>query len=83
MRCQINPLLCNGCHACIAVCPHGAIDECMRTGCSKCLQYCLSMNVPCTPKPVRVREELCDGCGRCLAVCPVGAIGEVLNALEA
>jgi len=74
MRAEINPLLCTGCRACIASCPRGALQEPQDYCCAKCVKYCLTLDVPCTPLAVFLREDLCDGCGKCVPACPEGAI---------
>ncbi len=71
---EIDPVRCTGCKACLAVCPRNALSAAEGYCCAKCVKYCLSMEVPCTPCTSIVCEDLCDGCGLCLPVCPEGAI---------
>jgi Pyruvate/2-oxoacid:ferredoxin oxidoreductase delta subunit len=66
--------LCNECNRCIETCPHKAIVEHMNYSCSKCIKYCVTMNVPCSPKKIIFTYELCDACGLCIPACPVHAI---------
>jgi NAD-dependent dihydropyrimidine dehydrogenase PreA subunit len=77
MALRIDPEKCTACMACIEVCHAGAIDEPLKYGCSRCVKYCLEIEVPCTPAALCIREDLCDGCGRCVVACKAGAIGEV------
>lgn len=55
----VNPNICSGCLACLAVCTFGAIEE------------DLTKDGRIVAKVV---ESLCHGCGACTAACRVGAI---------
>jgi heterodisulfide reductase subunit A len=60
---SIDPRLCTACHACIEVCPFGAIDM-------------VDWRDPATRQTVqvaKVNESLCHGCGSCSVVCRAGA----------
>ncbi|NLH50565.1 MAG: 4Fe-4S binding protein [Myxococcales bacterium] len=65
---------CDNCGICVEGCPSRAIQETFNTTCAKCVKYCLTYQVPCTPRALIVRPELCTGCGRCVEICPRGAI---------
>lgn len=70
----IDILKCINCDKCITACPKNIIYKKMEYSCSKCLKYCLSIQVPCNPKHYIFCYEQCDGCGLCVSVCPVDAI---------
>ena len=63
MVASIDPLLCSNCHACIASCPFGAIEEVMwRDAITR------------QERPVaHIIESLCHGCGNCTVACRAGA----------
>jgi Pyruvate/2-oxoacid:ferredoxin oxidoreductase delta subunit len=71
--------LCDGCGICIARCPTRAMVEPGNSGCAKCVQYCITMEVPCLPAQVVVIDALCDGCGICAAACPHQAISIIAD----
>ena len=70
----IDFLKCGKCKKCIDACPREAIIEPMNTSCSKCIKYCISMNVPCSPENLIFEYDLCDACGLCVETCPDKAI---------
>lgn len=72
---EVDLSKCDRCGACLRACPRGALVPAPNEACAKCIKYCLSMPVPCTPGTPVLCPTRCDGCGRCLAVCPSGAIG--------
>ena len=65
---------CNSCYSCVEACPRKAILIPVNTTCAKCVKYCLTMEVPCSPELVVFSYDLCDGCGICVDACPHGAI---------
>ena len=65
---------CTRCGACISACPRGAITDPSGNSCAKCVKYCSSMEVPCTPGSPCISRALCDGCGDCIVACKQGAI---------
>jgi Pyruvate/2-oxoacid:ferredoxin oxidoreductase delta subunit len=73
-RPTIDPRACAGCRKCVAACPKGAILESLHLLCSKCVKYCMTLEVDCQREPPRVDLDRCDGCGLCLAACPDDAI---------
>lgn len=70
----IDFLKCKKCNKCIEACPNNAIIEPLNTSCSKCIKYCILMEVPCSPKNLIFDYELCDTCGLCIKACPDKAI---------
>jgi len=60
---------CDGCNQCIKACPRAAIYKPGEVTCSKCIKYCLSMEVPCSHARIAFSYEACDACGRCLSAC--------------
>lgn len=65
---------CNRCRNCIKVCPNNAISISLDLACGRCVKYCLSMEVPCTPKEICFSYDKCSACGVCLDECPEKAI---------
>jgi len=65
---------CVKCMNCVTACPRSAIVEPINTSCAKCVKYCISMEVPCSPENIIFDYALCDSCGECLSACPEGAI---------
>ena len=70
----IDNVLCNKCNKCIEACPYNVISEKDNFSCSKCIKYCLIMDVPCTPDSYFFNYNLCDSCGLCVEKCPNKAI---------
>lgn len=70
----INTALCNKCNNCVEACVANAISEKDNYSCSKCVKYCLSIDVPCAPDLYVINFELCNSCGQCIEVCPNDAI---------
>ena len=70
----IDAALCTSCGACMTACPVLAIVEPQNYTCAKCVKYCATMEVPCTPVGITICSSICDGCGRCIPACPNGAI---------
>ncbi|HPV41099.1 MAG TPA: 4Fe-4S binding protein [Spirochaetota bacterium] len=68
---------CKKCNLCINACPVNAILESTNNCCAKCIKYCISMEVPCSPEYIVFDYERCDACGKCLAACPHEAISWV------
>ncbi len=65
---------CTNCKECIEICPQNAIIESENFSCSKCIKYCVSMDVPCNPEKIIFSYEHCDVCGKCISACPSNAI---------
>jgi ferredoxin len=70
----VDPSKCDGCDQCIKVCPHAAIYQPGEVTCSKCIKYCLTMEVPCRHDHVAFSYGACDSCGICVAACTRGAL---------
>ncbi len=70
----IEPARCNRCNKCVKACPQKAILEHLNTSCEKCIKYCMTMDVPCSPENIVFEYDLCDGCGVCIDACPQNAI---------
>ncbi|MBN1498061.1 MAG: 4Fe-4S binding protein [Spirochaetes bacterium] len=70
----IDPKLCKKCNRCIEICPKNAIRESSNNCCAKCVKYCMTMEVPCSPELIVFDYELCDSCGECMSACPHDAI---------
>jgi Pyruvate/2-oxoacid:ferredoxin oxidoreductase delta subunit len=70
----INVEKCTNCDKCIEICPTDAICKSNNYTCSKCIKYCLTMDVPCNPDHKVFCYEKCDSCGICVTSCPVNAI---------
>jgi Pyruvate/2-oxoacid:ferredoxin oxidoreductase delta subunit len=65
---------CVKCEECIAACPHHVIKRENLLSCSKCIKYCVFMDVPCKSNDYFFEYELCDSCGKCVEACKHGAI---------
>jgi ferredoxin len=65
---------CRKCNVCIDVCPEKAILTSSNNCCAKCIKYCITMEVPCSPEYIVFDYDLCDRCGLCISSCPYGAI---------
>jgi Pyruvate/2-oxoacid:ferredoxin oxidoreductase delta subunit len=65
---------CVKCEKCIAVCPHKVIHRENLMTCSKCIKYCITMDVPCKSNDYFFEYDLCDACGKCIEVCTHEAI---------
>ncbi|HPB25216.1 MAG TPA: 4Fe-4S binding protein [Bacteroidales bacterium] len=70
----INTALCKKCKKCVDICTKNAISEINNYSCSKCMKYCISMDVPCVPETYFFDYEKCDACGICIEKCPYNAI---------
>ena len=70
----VDTVRCKKCTICIEACPARAIQSPVNSSCSKCIKYCLTMDVPCNPDYLVFDYERCDGCGICLVSCPHQAI---------
>ena len=70
----IDVAKCINCEECITVCPTNAICKQYSYSCSKCIKYCLSLEVPCNPDHYIFCYEQCDTCGLCVTACSVDAI---------
>ena len=70
----IDPARCTRCGACILACPKDAITEPNGSSCAKCVKYCTSMEVPCSPAQPSISRGRCDLCGQCIVACREGAI---------
>jgi Pyruvate/2-oxoacid:ferredoxin oxidoreductase delta subunit len=65
---------CNICGRCIDACPRNAILEHFNVSCEKCIKYCISMDVPCSPEHIVFSYDRCDSCGLCIAACGQNAM---------
>ena len=65
---------CIQCEKCIVICSNGAILNLFSFACSKCIKYCFSMEVTCTPNRFVFCYEQCDSCGFCIDECEQRAI---------
>lgn len=65
---------CTKCDKCYIICPHGAIVKESSSACAKCIKYCISMKVPCSPESYIICHEQCNACGLCFSYCPEQAI---------
>ena len=65
---------CRKCDRCLNICPHKAIVKISSPACAKCIKYCISMKVPCSPENYVFCYEKCDLCGLCVSVCKNDAI---------
>lgn len=65
---------CIKCKECISVCQENAILESSGTNCSRCIKYCLSLDVPCNPDQYIFVYERCNHCGLCIEKCTQSAI---------
>ncbi|HNW69436.1 MAG TPA: 4Fe-4S binding protein [Bacteroidales bacterium] len=70
----IDVASCKKCKKCVEICTKNAISETNNYSCSKCMKYCISMDVPCVPDTYFFDYEKCDGCGICIEKCPSNAI---------
>lgn len=61
---------CKKCMKCIETCPGRGVIEPMNTSCSKCIKYCISIQVPCSPENLIFVYDFCDACGLCVETCP-------------
>jgi Pyruvate/2-oxoacid:ferredoxin oxidoreductase delta subunit len=66
--------LCTHCNICVEVCPKGVISSAMNYTCDKCVKYCISMEVPCSPEHYVFNYVDCDVCGICVEHCPEKAM---------
>jgi hypothetical protein len=51
------------------VCPKNAILESSNNCCAKCIKYCMTMEVPCSPEYIVFDYDTCDSCGHCITSC--------------
>lgn len=65
---------CKRCGKCIEACPIKAILESSNNCCAKCIKYCITLEVPCSPEYIVFDYEKCDACGSCISACPHEAI---------
>jgi Pyruvate/2-oxoacid:ferredoxin oxidoreductase delta subunit len=70
----IDESKCSNCDTCFSVCPRNAIIKNVDYTCSKCIKYCITMEVPCNPEHKIFCYENCDTCGLCVTSCPENAI---------
>jgi Pyruvate/2-oxoacid:ferredoxin oxidoreductase delta subunit len=65
---------CTRCKKCIETCQESAVQLIRSQYCSRCIKYCISMDVPCNPFQIEFDYAKCTGCGLCFDVCPGQAI---------
>src|SRR6266568_4515590 len=53
------------------------------TGCTRCLDLCLTGAITPAGDHVAIDENVCAGCGSCAAVCPTGAAAYALPTVDA
>ncbi len=70
----INFARCEKCGTCVNICPEEAIAIIRSSLCAKCIKYCISMKVPCTPEQIFINHSKCNACGICIEKCRFGAI---------
>jgi len=70
----IDPETCISCDKCLEICPHQVISKNNSDVCSKCIKYCISMEVPCNPDFYIFHYDKCDNCGLCIEICPTNSI---------
>lgn len=70
----IDETKCIDCEKCIPVCPENAIYTKPNYSCSRCMKYCISLEVTCNPKHYIINYDKCSACGACFDACPVTAI---------
>jgi ferredoxin len=70
----VDETKCTSCGKCIAICPTHVICAKPNYSCSRCMKYCMTMNVPCNPDHYIFCYENCDACGKCIEICPTGAM---------
>jgi len=74
----INKHNCTKCGKCYEICKDGAVERVKNQFCSKCIRYCISLDVPCNTFYYLIVQEKCTSCGKCIESCPVGAIESVV-----
>ena len=83
----IDMTQCVKCYKCINTCPHNAIvlkkNNAGDYTCTKCVKYCLSMEVTCKPEDICIDYDICDSCGKCVEVCREGAISWLIKGKKA
>jgi ferredoxin len=70
----IDQHLCVKCGKCAEVCPDGAVLRKKNDFCSRCIRYCMTLEVPCNPLSFFIDNEKCTNCGLCVDACPERAI---------
>jgi Pyruvate/2-oxoacid:ferredoxin oxidoreductase delta subunit len=70
----IDYSLCTHCNQCLEVCPLQVISASETFTCDKCVKYCITMDVPCSPEHYVFKYADCDGCGICITHCTVKAM---------
>jgi Pyruvate/2-oxoacid:ferredoxin oxidoreductase delta subunit len=70
----VDPEICKNCKKCINICPSNAVKTVRKNTCSRCVRYCLIMEVPCKPKKIVFEYDHCNSCGLCVDICPENAI---------
>jgi formate hydrogenlyase subunit 6/NADH:ubiquinone oxidoreductase subunit I len=70
----INYTLCTHCNQCVEVCLKNVIQSSETFTCSKCVKYCITMEVPCSPEHYVFNYRDCDACGLCFENCPAEAL---------
>ena len=69
---MVDPDLCNGCGACVDVCPIEVADA-FNEGLTK--RKAIYLPVPhAIPNPYVIDAVACNRCGACISACPTGAI---------
>lgn len=73
---------CTNCDKCISVCPNNAIYKNINYSCSKCIKYCLSLEVPCNQDQYSICYDKCNACGLCVLTCNINSINWHIISLE-
>jgi ferredoxin len=75
---EIQHQHCITCSKCVELCPQNALSLNSDQYCSRCIRYCMSMDVPCHLYHIEVDVYKCNDCGICIEHCPERAIKKLL-----
>lgn len=65
---------CTSCSDCINACEKHAISFTTNFYCSRCIRYCMTLDVPCKKEHIIIDPELCNSCGECVTFCKNNAL---------